>query len=376
MCECVCRVCVCCLIIGIYATYDHWWSCASSSLRSQSAALRSSSATSALSLMYSSTCGLSESSCSARSALFVFSAASFSSSTRAMSSSNLATCSVRSAVSRRSHAPSCVSCPSRFLSWLSTCTVLPVVSLSRRSSLFRSSIFSRNCWFSILSWSKSMACRTSPISSFCWSCCSSFWICALSVAFLSRSFSIIESFPSAVCSMYRSIFSATVLPDRKFSAPTTMSRLNSYVSFLISAMRRSVSSRRARSSPSWPSPSCLSCSTAAWSTSISAPAMSFFSSAVNVRVLGVSFRLPPFTLVFFFGSNSSSRASCGLTRSRYASNKRFSRCVCSTCFWSSSNTSSRSALSASPPRPILSYSPPLSRPEKKKKPAHRLPRAS
>ena len=85
------------------------------------------------------------------------------------------------------------------------------------------------------------------MSSFCCSCPSIFWIWLLSVMFLSRSFSAIAPFARNFSSIYRTAFSATVLPVRKFSAPVTMSRLNSYASFLISEIRTSVSSIDARS---------------------------------------------------------------------------------------------------------------------------------
>ena len=58
---------------------------------------------------------------------------------------------LRVLVSRFSHSLSAVRLCSLCFRVLSTCTVLPVVSLSLSSSLLRSSIFSRYCWFSILS---------------------------------------------------------------------------------------------------------------------------------------------------------------------------------------------------------------------------------
>jgi len=55
----------------------------------------------------------------------------------------------------------------------------------------------------------------------------------------------VRTFCRNFSSMYRMTFSAMVLPVLKFSAPTTMSRLNSYASFFSSAMRTSVSSSTA-----------------------------------------------------------------------------------------------------------------------------------
>ena len=64
-----------------------------------------------------------------------------------------------------------------------TCSVFPAMSLSLRSSWFFSSIFSKYCWFSIFSWLKSTSCRTSPISSFCLICISSFFFITRNVEF-------------------------------------------------------------------------------------------------------------------------------------------------------------------------------------------------
>mmetsp|Transcript_3484 Transcript_3484/g.8734 ORF Transcript_3484/g.8734 Transcript_3484/m.8734 type:complete len:252 (-) Transcript_3484:182-937(-) len=208
-------------------------------------------------------------------------ACSFSCSTREISSLILASVSLRWLVSRLSHALSAVRLFSLCLRVLSTCTVLPVVSLRRSSSLFRSSIFSRYCWFSILSWSKSITCSTSPMSSFCCSCASSFWIVLLSVVFFSRSFSAIAPFARSFSSMYRTAFSATVLPVLKFSAPVTMSRLNSYASFLISEIRTSVSSMEARNESSSFSELPFVASISSRTSSISCDATSYFCSGAK-----------------------------------------------------------------------------------------------
>mmetsp|Transcript_26077 Transcript_26077/g.64137 ORF Transcript_26077/g.64137 Transcript_26077/m.64137 type:complete len:357 (+) Transcript_26077:200-1270(+) len=307
---------------------------ASSTRRSQSTTFFSRSTTACFTWMYSSTCGFSSSLDSVCRILLDLAAPARSSLTRSMASSNVASMSRRSSVSLRSHSPRRVISPNVFFSRFSVATVLPVVSFSRSSSLFRSSMRSRCCWFSILSWSKSMTCSTSPISSFCCSCCSSLAICVFRLVFFSFSFSITLSLAPAHPSRYRSIFSAAVLPVRKFSAPTTMSRLNSYVSFLVSAMRRSVSSSSARSSLSLFSPSTLTPSIPPAMTSISDVTMSYFSSVVKSRSLmevaatgfGLPFLLPVLRALGLLVSSRSSPPAVvgGLTRCRYASNTAFS----------------------------------------------------
>mmetsp|Transcript_13943 Transcript_13943/g.36179 ORF Transcript_13943/g.36179 Transcript_13943/m.36179 type:complete len:260 (+) Transcript_13943:179-958(+) len=221
------------------------------------------------------------------------SACFFSSSTLETSSETLEMESVRCVISCLSHSDSDVRLRSLRLSVFRVCTVLPVVSLSRRSSEFRSSIFSRYCWFSILSWSKSITCSTSPISSLSCSCCSIFWICDFSVVFLRRSFSMAAPFVRCLSSMYRTTFSAAVFPVRKFSAPTTISRLNSYASFLISAIRMSHSSICARSPSSSFSMFIFVRSICERISSTSCSARSCFCSAVStLRTLACFFGRP------------------------------------------------------------------------------------
>mmetsp|Transcript_29041 Transcript_29041/g.85143 ORF Transcript_29041/g.85143 Transcript_29041/m.85143 type:complete len:257 (-) Transcript_29041:145-915(-) len=240
------------------------------------------------------------------------SACFFSNSTFDISSVTLLMASFRCVISCLSHSDSAVRLRSLRLRVLSVCTVLPVVSFRRRSSELRSSIFSKYCWFSILSWSKSMTWSTSPISSFSCSCCSIFWIWVLSVWFLRRSFSMAAPLVRCLSSMYRTTFSAAVFPVRKFSAPTTMSRLNSYASFFTSAMRMSHSSICARKPSKSFSDVLFVCSICSRMWSTSWIARSCFSS-------GVRKRFPPPTRFCIRPAPpvaSSELRSCGATRCR------------------------------------------------------------
>mmetsp|Transcript_31271 Transcript_31271/g.100993 ORF Transcript_31271/g.100993 Transcript_31271/m.100993 type:complete len:364 (-) Transcript_31271:120-1211(-) len=265
---------------------------------------------------YSSTWGSLDVSCGVSSRLALRSARaarSRSASTRLISSLIRASISLRLAVSPFSSSDSSLSTPNLCLISLSTWIVSPVVSLSRSSSLLRSSIFSRYCWFSILSWSKSMACSTSPKSSFCCNWLSSFATCAFSCAFFRRSFSIIEPFERILSSMCRTTFSATVLPVRTFSAPITTSRLNSYASFLISEIRISVSSIWARSESTRASCSVRSLSVSSRMSSISwTPTSCFWCHSSEIFFITPCLRCaaglrPSFSLVNAPGLRSAAR---------------------------------------------------------------------
>mmetsp|Transcript_23137 Transcript_23137/g.68773 ORF Transcript_23137/g.68773 Transcript_23137/m.68773 type:complete len:258 (-) Transcript_23137:59-832(-) len=158
--------------------------------------------------------------------------------------------------------------------------------------------------------------------------CSILAMFALMVEFFKRSFSMVVSFCRSFSSRKRRTFSPMILPVRGFSAPMMTSRLNSYVSFLVSAMRMSTSSISVRMSSISLSPACFSCSISVCTSSISRLTMSFFSSSFNRSCVVFGPSIFPFLPAFFFFPNSSSTSIPALLKSilaRYASNSKFSR---------------------------------------------------